>query len=520
MEKQVISVQPPHNTPPPAVHWVAQATHGREPVEVSSHGWNYVVTGNTLISSQKILEILKLSKRPQDAVSTLYAAYKKDGFFLVALRAQGQANKTIHIMVIEGRLTHKSIAPGLNWFYSGLNGNNLQESDLIRRNILADAYAERNGKQLRVSLGPAANPGGSSLLVYTQPIPNYQMVGGNLLFGNYGSRYSSRYLAGGSIYFHPGMGLELDANFTGGLPGFSKSSLGSRYYQGSVGVSSVTPWGTYGFTSQWVNYRIGDVAAPIYPTGDIVTYSLNGNQLLYANVHSRFSINEGVSRVSNKVTVLDNYYTLTKQEYDYFTLGTSYSQFFKIFGKNAVASLSVNYNQGYSGRHGTLLQDTPGAPTPRFHYLTFNGVYNQSLPWGMSAIFSANGQWSFSTLPQNQQWVLGGFGNLSAYYPGILVGDSGYSTHLTLQSPTYHRLGLGISGSLFFETAGVTSHYLQPRQAPWQSLSDAGLGLQIKTRWGTNISVVGALPVGYNNVSNATRSSNRVDAYFVLQQSF
>ncbi len=503
----------------PVVHVVSSPTHGREAILIDSHGYHYVVTGNTVLSAQRIRKILAGSADPQAAVGSLSASYRKDGYFLVAVKANVQG-KHIHIMVVEGRLTQKTIAPGLGWFYSGLGGNDLNESSLIRRNVLADAYSSREGRQIQVSLAPAQNPGGSALNVGTHPIPGYQMIGGNVLFGNYGSRYSSRYLAGGSAYIHPGMGLEINANFTGGLPGLSTDSFGSQYYQGSVGLNSISPWGTYGFTSQWVNYRIGNIAAPINPNGNIVTYALTGSQLLFANAETRVSVNEGLTRVSNKVTVLQGYYTLTKQNYDYYTLGGTYSRSVHPFGMNAVGTFSINYNQGMSGRSGTLVQTAPGSPTPQFRYLNFNFSYNQSLPLGMSAQLTSSGQWSFSTLPQNQQWVLGGFGNLSAYYPGLLVGDSGYAARLAMQSPAYQRFGFGVTGSMFFETAGVTSYYLTPGQAPWQSLSDIGVGLNISTSWGTNLSVLSALPVGSNNVSAATRNGNQVAAYFVLQQNF
>ncbi len=505
---------------PPAIHVLAAPRHGSAPLVVASHGYHYLVTGNTLLSAASIRKILAQAANPQAAVGTLSAAYRKEGYFLVAVKAAVEA-KQIHIMVVQGQLTDKNIASGLGWFYTGLKGEDLTEPTIIRRNILADAYSTRNGQQLQVGFAPAENPGGSALNVQQTPLPGYQWLGGNLLFGNYGSRYTSNYLVGGNAYIRPGAGLEIDGGYTNGIPSLSQDSAGSTYYQGSIGINSITPWGTYGFTSQWTHYRLGQTA-PYYFTGNIVSYALNGSQLLYADTNSRFSVNEGYTIVSNKVTVLQGTYTLTKQDYDYYTLGAAYSRIMHLFGMGGSATLGFSYNQGVSGFHGTFI-NAPGAPTPKFRYLTFNMNYTQSLPLGMSAQLTSNGQWAFNTLPQNQQWVVGGFGSVSAYYSGILVGDSGYSARFALQSPAAHRYGISATGSLFFETAGVTSYYLSPRQAPWQNLSDVGVGLNLSTRWGTTISVLSALPVGHSVYPASTvenLNKNRIDAYFILQQSF
>ncbi|MBN6740051.1 ShlB/FhaC/HecB family hemolysin secretion/activation protein [Acidithiobacillus sp. MC6.1] len=449
------------------------------------------------------------------------SAYRKAGYFLVAVKAS-VVGKRVDVTVIQGRITEKHVATGLGWFYSGLRGDDLTSAPLIRSNILASMYSATNGYQLHPSLSPAPNPDGTALTVTQSPLPGYRWIGGDLLFGNYGSRYTSSYLAGGSIYLNPGDGVQLTGGYTYGIPGLTKSSIGSNYYQANAGVSSITPWGTYGFTSLLTHYKLGKITAPYYFTGNVQQYTLTGSQLLYADASNRVSVNEGLSEVNNKETVLNGAYTLMQQDYDYYTLGASYTRLLHLYGYNGAASIGFNYNQGVSGYHGTFVPG-PGAPSPHFHYLTFNLNYNQGLPLGMSLQLTGTGQWAFNTLPSNQLWVIGGYGNVSAYYSGIVSGDSGYAGRLALQSPAVHRYGLTATGSLFFETAGATSYYLSPHQAPWQNLSDAGLGINLSTRWGTTISAVTALPIStsvFPASAAANLSKDRIDAYFILQQSF
>ncbi len=507
--------------PPPTIQMLAPPSYGKTPVTLVSHGYQYVVTGNTLLPAHRIRHILAQASTPQAGVGALVAAYRKEGYFLVAVKAS-VAGKHVDVMVIQGRITEKHVAHGLGWFYTGLRGEDLTSASLIRRNILASIYSERNGYQLQPSLSPAPTYGGTALTVDQSSLPEYRWIGGNLLFGNYGSRYTSSYLVGGSFYLHPGDGVELTGGYTYGIPGLNQSSIGSNYYQANAGISEVTPWGIYGFTSLLTHYKLGKISAPYYFAGNVQQYTLTGMQLLYADVSNRVSVNEGISEVRNKETILNGAYTLMQQDYDYYTLGASYTRLLHLYGYNGAVTLGFNYNQGISGYHGTFVRE-PGAPSPRFHYLTFNLNYSQGLPLGMSLQLTGNGQWAFNTLPSNQQWVIGGYGNVSAYYSGIITGDSGYAGRLMLQSPALHRYGLTATGSLFFETAGATSYYLSPHQAPWQNLSDVGLGVNLSSSWGTKISAVAALPIStsvFPASVAANLSNDRINAYFILQQSF
>ncbi len=512
---------PPH---PPVIHEVRVATADRAPIRVTSHGYLYLVRGNTLLPPEKIRAVLLEADNPNAAVAALNASYHRAGYFLVAIKATLQG-KTVPIEIIQGRITEQQSTGAVGSFFSGLkNRDDLRESDLVRRAILADAFAHRNGEQLHVQFGPAPQPGGSSMTLQTMPIKDYFPLSGNLLFGNFGSRYSSRYLTGGSLSYDPGWGTNISINAIQGLSGLDKDSQGSQYTQGQLSVSSITPWGIYGFTSQWTHYRIGQVAFPLNPTGNIFSWSLTGNQLLYANATTRLSVNEAYTHTSNVVkvyqSILPGGYLLTDQRYGYFSLGAQGSRAYTLLDRPGSVSANFTYNQGISAERGTLYADVPGAPTSHFHYFTSNISLTQTLPAGMNLSFTASGQGAFNTLPQNQQWVLGGFGNLSAFYPGVLVGDSGYSARLQLQGPAWQWQGFAVRLNFFTETGGSTYTYLSPRQTPWQSLSDVGGGVALTSPWGTQIQALSAVPVGWNHVTSAQRKASRVDFYFVLTQNF
>lgn len=513
--------QPPFIPPSHSITVIErQLPYSGKAVRKTSHGYRYTVMGNTLLRPAYIEKLLLTVKDPQEAITKLSAAYRRAGYFLTAVTASING-KDVALSVIEGEITQKSIPDGLRWFYGGIDHRqSINYDSILRRTLNAESYAARNGQRLQIGFSPALEPGGSALNVQTAPIPNYLPVSGNLIFGNYGSRYASRYMAGMNLNLHPGKGIQISGNFTQGLTGLTASTSGSQFYSGGVGVSTITPWGTYGFNTQWTRYRLGIYGA-LDNVGTVHTYAFTGNQLLYATDRSRFSANESLTHVANVISYLGGAFVLTDQKYDYYSLGLTYSRGYNLLGQAGSATLNATYNQGISGRRGSFATyDQSGNPTPRFHYVNAGLTVQQSLPLGFSTQISASGQWSPNTLPQQQQWVLGGFGSLSAWYPGILVGDSGYQGRINVQTPSLNRLGLSTSASLFFETGGVTNAVLYPGTPPWQSLSDVGIGINISTHFGTTISAVAALPVASSAVSSAVREGDRTTAYFVLQQGF
>lgn len=491
---------------------------------MQSHSYTYTLTGNTLLPEKVLREVLLQAPSPQVAVSLLRERYLKAGYPLVAVRASVN-NKDIRIEIVQGRLTKIAASPIYRWFYWGLKDRDtIQTNEITYRSVLATNYASRNGQRLDLSVAPSSQPGGAELYIKQSPLPGYQALTGNVLFGNYGSRYAGRYVTGGSLSYNPGLGLNFSVSATQGLPSLTAASAKSQYTAGSLTASSVTPFGIYSFTGQWTHYRIGQVAYPLNPDGNIFQWTVSGNQLLYANTRMRVSVSEGFSHVGNSVKVYKDVipggYPLTTQHYGYWFLGTQFSDAFQLFGNPGSINGGLTYNQGIAPSSGTLNNSIPSYPAGRFHYFVANLSWQQGLPYGMRLSLNAQGQGAFDTLPQQQQWVLGGFGNLSAFYPGILVGDSGYSGRLQLQSPTWTKSGFHVSGNLFAEIGGTQNVYLPPNTPPWQSLSDVGLGLSLQSPWGTSISAISAIPIGWNDVSAEIRKADRVDAFFVISQTF
>lgn len=516
----------PSFTPPPStpsVTVLAPPRYGAEPLSVASHGYRYTVTGNTLLPPTAITRTLAKAPTPKEALAALQDIYHKAGYNLVAITAQ-LLGDIVKVSVFEGTVTNVKIPKGLGWFFPGLEGrNDVTDRELVQDQILAGAYAERSGQKVNVNVSPAPNPGGTDLTVTAPPLPDYQPVSGTLAFGNYGSRYSSGYVIGGDVTANLTHGLQVTANYVHGLPSLRESSFGSTYYAGGLGISSVTPYGTYGFAATATHFRLGEAAAPLFPNGDIYTYKAYGTQLLYADVATRVALTESINRTSYEETVLDGAFTLLAQRYQWATVGASFSHSLTLAGQPGSITGDASFDLGLSAPAGTLVDGEPGLPTPHFRYGTISAAYQQHLPHGFQLDVTGQAQMALNTLPVSQQWILGGFGSLDAWEPGVVVGDSGYLARAEISAPAVQRFSSQARFGVFIETGGATFTTPAAGTAPWQTLSDVGASLRLQLPYKFSVTAMAAIPVrsdGFNAVGRSNLDLNRIDAFFVVQKRF
>ncbi len=511
------SFTPPHS--PPTVVERRLPRHAGAPLIVSSHGYGYKITGNSLLPAAALRRTIETAADPGTAVGALSALYRERGYLLVAVRAQVLGHH-VTVTVVEGQITGVKARPGIAHFYRGVQFDPAVDNNaLIRRNLLAEAYAARSGLGLKPSVAPAPQPGGTELAVDAPAQPGFKPVSGNVVLGNYGSRYVGGLVLGENLAIHPGHGLEFTLGYSHGLPNLQRASAGSRSDTFNAGASIVTPWGFYGLNYGHSGYRLGTAGAPYYPSGSTDTFGATGSQLFYASPTLRLSTTEGLTHVGYKSTVLGGAYTLADQDYNYGSVGLQLGRNVAPGGLPGAVNVALNVNVGLSGQRGTLVYDYPSAPQAHFHSWGVNANWVQSLPRGWSANLTANGQWGLDMLPANQQWVLGGYGSLAAWNPGVLTGDGGYLLRSVAQAPAFGWHGWQVSLLGFAEQGAVTNHYQAPGAAGWQMLADVGVGVTLISPWQTQLTLTAARPVASKNVSAGVRDSLK-PIYVVLQQPF
>ena len=512
---------PPQAAPQVAI--VAPAKQAAEPIVVESHGYRYVVSGNELLAPEVIVANVAAAETPKDAVESLNQAYRKAGYVLTAIGGQVDG-KQVAIRVIHGRITEEDLTPSLAAFFAGIEGReDLDRNTLIRQSAMAENYAARQGMRPKVNFVPAQEAGGSKIIVTEEPIEGANPRNGGLGFNNLGSRFSSRYVAQANAAVRPGAGTELTATYTQGLPGLANESAGSHYHAGAVGASVVTPWGLYGASYSKTRYLIGESSRDAtgvlaHPDGDITNWGINGTQLAFADETARWTFTESLAYTDNFVTILDGFLVTQDQSYGVLALGTSFNKSFAVFGENASFSAGLTVSKGLSG---SFRYEGTGLPTSPFWLFQGNLSYSQALPLGYTAGVTWTGQWANANLPQNQQWVLGGFGNLTAWSPAVLAGDIGMLARASLYTPAWQWSGLSVTGGAFAEAGIVRPSYAAIGAPISRGLGDAGLSLSGSMKPGTTLTMAYAWPLWSRNLDQkALDGLNHAHLYFSLSQTF
>jgi len=485
--------------------------------EVDSHGYRYIVVGNTLLAPAVLRSALEAGSDPKAAVSSLKKAYEAHGYFLVALVGQVR-QKEVWLQVVQGRLTHVEGPGALVAFFDGLEGDStIQNSDVIRRSTLAQAYAATNGQQPQISFKPAPEVGGSTMHISETPLPNSHPIGGSLTAGNFGNRYAGHYLAQAQAYVQHD-GLTLQVSHSRALTGMDENTRGAFYAATGATLSAITPIGTFQLDDTSTRYELGDKFAPLYPAGRIKRFGVSASQLLYADDAHRWSLSEGLHHIRDTGTVFHDSYTLRDQKYFVWNLDSDYSmRFGGLFRQPASLSLSGGIKIG-GARGDSGFEHGLGNPAGHFQVYTASADLTQALPRGYSVQFSLSGQASPDILPSYQQWVLGGVNNLTAYLPGTIVGDRGYLGRITAQAPQWDLGPLRLRPSLFVEHGAARYSFITTGSPTWQALDDVGaslnLGLPIAH---TSAILAYAKPIGAEHVDAALRHGQQAHVFFYLQ---
>ncbi|MFZ1991062.1 MAG: ShlB/FhaC/HecB family hemolysin secretion/activation protein [Alphaproteobacteria bacterium] len=499
--------------------------YGAVPIAVQSHAYHYIVTGNTLIPPLEITRALVAATTPKSAIAALMNEYKHRDYPLAGITGDVDVDgKTVRIFVFEGMITEVKAPKGMGWFFHGLSWRkDLHSREITRKQLLANAAAARAGKTLEVNISPSTNPGGSTLSVRTSPVADYSPLTASLSFGNYGSRYASGYIAGADAALNLAHGVQVTADYMKGLSGLTEISRGSRYSQAGFGASVVTPYGIYGITASFISFRLGDATFPLNPSGNVDTFQLSGTQLVYADDATRVWLSEAISDVNYKENVFDGAFTLIDQPYDYLSLRSSVEHSLTVDGLAAKVSGAVAVNLGISGTEGTLASDQPGLPTPQFRYADFTLGYHQDLPLGLDMDLTSAVRWTEDTLPVQQQWVLGGMGNLTAWEPGVVAADRGYNGRVQINAPAIKQFDSSAQFGVFLETGGASFAARAPGTPSWQALSDAGLSLKLELPYKLSATALAAWPIeqsGFNAIGRSNLDLNRIDAFFLVRKGF
>lgn len=507
--------------PPPSIVTRVEPATSREPsFPVESHGFRYLVDGNTLLDPASVRSALGSAPTPEAAIGALKHAYAGRGYFLVAVAAAVRG-RDVRVKVTEGKLAHVDGPSDLAAYFRGLLGQDaLRKPQVVRRSLLAQAYAATDGEQPRISFEPAPEPGASTLRVAATPLADSAPASGSLTTGNLGNRYAGHDLAQlqGRLQHH---GYTLQASHTRALTGVDEDSRGAYYSSTSANLAKVTPAGWFQLDASRTRYRLGAAFAPLDPGGSLGVSGASATQLLFADDDRRWTLAEGLHRVHDRQTVFDGAYALRDQRYDVLDLASQASWKVRgLGGRNASLGVGAGIKLGGIG-DARGFGPGPGMPPEHFHIYSAHAGIDQPLALGFGAQVDLDAQATPDVLPSYEQWVAGGWNSLSAWLPGTLVGDRGYLGRLTLQAPAW-RPGdvLKLRASVFAEYAAARYSYVSAGGPGWQRLADAGASLMADLHPGMHALLAYARPLAHAQVPYEVRRRQRAHAFVYLQVDF
>ena len=510
-------------------------------IELAVDQYRLLISGNTYLSEARIREVTQVAKTPSQAILLLNALYAADGYLFVHVQYARQQN-TIYVQVNEGYLAEVEAPPTLQPYFEPFEGQRgLTASDLEPRRVLAELKATRAGYNMtgKYSIDPD-NPEAFTWTIDGEEIPDYNPFKFGAAFGNPGNRFLGRYFGTTNASYSAPNGDTFNLGYAHGFTDLGSSRGGENYNSGSFNYATVTRWGLYGLNASYTDYGISNLVdgvngGPDPFVGDeedatILEVSLVGNQFLFANDQTRVLLEQQLEYVDS-VFEFDQDRTIGTQtgrdiqdeQYGAARIGSTLSHSWQFLERNGNLSGGIGYKRGFGGHVRTDF-DTFGDPLRTKDFDIIDGKLDTAyeLPWNMLLGLNLKGQLSLDDrLPQQQQWVLGGPDNLSAFLPGVLVGDGGSFGNLRLQLPRGELFNhLKYRFSLFVE-AGLSK--FEKASGPTRgirSASDAGVKLEVVLYKNVQLTVHAARKLSDNNIPDEILEQSESDAFFNIRAQF
>ncbi|MBU1833924.1 MAG: hemin-binding protein [Gammaproteobacteria bacterium] len=526
-------------------------------VSATINGTNVRVLGNRYLSDPDVKNILSSAKTPAEGIINLTKRYYQSGHLLVRIRYAREGDDVV-VFVEQLTLSDIRVDADIQPYFEGLVGDtDLSISEFDRARILANLKAERGGYEYSMSYQETGN--NTVALVMTKAaVENYDSTDYILEANNKGSRFLGRYFGLAGIKHRFEDGTELSLAYQTAFTDLGESRDGENLDQFSVSVDRPFVSGLYGLDLSYVEYsrdpKIAQTQTGLCILGllgcgtstsittvnldaEILQAAFRGEQILFSGIDSRLSVTEKLEHIDSVVEQAGTSSKLLEETYQIVDVGVKYQKsryktdelpaaqlnaglnFLAGFGDGGTLDNYGEYQAAFMTQNpGISVPDVvPAARTAEFMALQASARYMVRIADETLLSFSANGQFADEQLPQQQQYVLGGMNTLSAYLPGVLVGDEGYYINASLEK-TFTWNEYKISPSVFAEYGASWFNNTNSEFGDTQSIADAGVRLRIEFTDYLFTEFVAALPI-YDDVANSDEL-NALEADFFWRVHF
>jgi hemolysin activation/secretion protein len=481
----------------------------------------HVATSN-ILDAAAVQNAVGLADNLSNAVRNIGAAAYLAGY-PAAQVTYALSGQDLYVLVVPGKISGIRASDALKPYLNGLEtADPMRDSDLEGHRTLASMAADRAG----INVFPVFEPDGSGgqVLDFEKNNQANDPTTVRVEFGNPGNRYASRYFGDLEIKTASIWGDEFRAFAREGIQNLDTKGKPGDYHEQNFGWNRVTPWGVFGVNGRFINYNYTAAATATTASTDLLGRIWIGEALwlypLYSDFNSRWTVQVKADRTS-KSGKIDSTATTTSFEYqrELYTSGevsTSYGDNFLFLGHN------WNFTGGVAARKGLGDHDTDYTTAPihgDLGYLLFRPAATLKFFWTNSIATGVelSGQISSDSVPEQQQFVLGGLGNLTSALPGVVIGDKGYLARAYSEIRLPVTQNWELRPKIFVEQGAA--RYADPTTANaqidgTQSLTDAGLEVGIK--FGQYVDASLAYAKGFNkkDIPLVTKEATDADLFF------
>ncbi|MES2489780.1 MAG: hypothetical protein V4607_08300 [Pseudomonadota bacterium] len=499
----------------------SQASSG---ITVAFQNYQLHVAANNILDEAAVQKAVAAADNLSNAVRNIGAAAYLAGYPASQV-TYALSGPDLYVLVVPGKISGIRASEALKPYLNGLEGADpMRDSDLEGKRTLASMAADRAGVTVFPVFEPDGN--GGQVLDFEKNNQRSDPTTIRVEFGNPGSRYTSRYFGDLEIKTASVWGDEFRVFAREGFQHLDAQDKPGDYHEQNVGWNRVTPWGVFGVNGRNINYNYTApcaVASCTPATLDINGRIWIGEALwlypLYSSFNSRWTVQAKVDRTSKEGKIEPNpdvgiaAATYQRELYTSAEVSTIYSRNFNL-------GFNWNFTGGAVVRKGFGDDDVSIATAP-IHgnegYLLYRPSATLKLFWTDKLVsgIEASGQFSSDSVPEQQQWVLGGLGNLTSSLPGVVVGDKGYLGRF------YTELSLPITDSLkivpkaFIERGAASyAHPSSAAQDGNQTLTDAGLEMGLKFGQFVDATLGYAKSIQDENISEAVKATSDAQLYF------
>lgn len=490
----------------------------------------HVIGNKSKLGKDEIAEVIVGADSLSNAVRLINAAYYAAGYPGVKL-SYALSGRELYILVDFGNVTSVKAPDVLDGYFDDLRGP-LTDAKLEPRRALASIHADRADLVADMALKDG-DGGNDSLVIKKRRKAKPDARGVKIEFGNPGNRYVGRHFIDVDLKGGIPSGDELRAFWRHGVTGINDADDAQDYNEQILGWNRVTPWGLFGVGGRYAYYNQTLASTPV--DGVIYAGELYWMYVPAADFNGRWTVQAKVDRSSKETStrsvtsptptcpgLTPATETCQRELYTSAEIGSYYSfaQYPTDWRLEWATDLSVRQGltNGAGFAFGAAVEQDYTLIRPGLH---FTAKPTGELPFGLDTWkFGADltGQYSSNTLPEQQQFVLGGVGNLLGYLPGAGVGDSGALLRLRAEWQVFEIYDVSLTPRVFVEYGYASLN--DNATVGDQSLADISGEVSLKFLNILEATVSAALPVTDNGVSDAQLDDSEADFFLKLSATF